>query len=77
MKVNKNAKTSPPEGDLWTGKINQYTDPIAENPNSQQAANLIVVEYSSWVACQTGNNPVPVASNTILANVAICHADSV
>lgn len=31
MKANKHAKTSPlPEGDLWTGEINQYTeDPIA------------------------------------------------
>ena len=47
---------------------NQYTaDPIAENPNSQQAANLIVVEYSSWVACQMEMTPVLVASNTVLA----------
>ena len=39
----------------------------SENPNSQQAANLIIVEHSSWVACQIGNNPVLVASNTVLA----------
>lgn len=69
MKANKHAKTS----SSWRWSVDRGNQSIhrrshcSENPNSQQAANLIVVEHSSWVACQIGNNPVLVASNTVLA----------